>query len=216
MKKGLLFGALLALIAVVGSPVVSHALLLEETRDAVSDTVKTVTATVDRTARDAKAAEDVETKRTQIEQKISEKRAQIHEKLTGKRVEQCEKKQASINQILDNRVSAASKHLERFKAIQEKLVAFVDAKDLAVDNANALELIMDDMRSSAQAAIDAASTTDFSCDNADATAPGQIVTEQVSAQKQALVQYRDALKDYSAAVKTALIAAKTATEGADQ
>lgn len=209
MKKSLVLSAALSAIFVIGSPFVSQGHSLEGTSSEATDTVKTVSSREDRPERAQKTADEVRIKRTEIEQKIAEKRAAIEEKLSGKRVETCAKKQATINRILDNRVSSAQTHLDRFKAIHEKLISFVDAKGLVVDNAMALEVIMDDAQIAAQAAIDAAAVTDFACADADAQAPGKIVTEQVSAQKLALQDYRTAIKDYASAVKNTVETNKT-------
>lgn len=216
MKKSLLFGALLALVVVTGSPFASRALSLNDTSTEARNNEKQGSVLADRDERVSNMMQEVDAKRAEIEQRLAAKRAAIQEKLSGKRAESCEKKQASINQILDNRVSAASKHFDRFKAIQEKLVAFVETKALVVENAAALELIMNDAQASARAAIDAASATDFACTETDAAAPGKIVTEQVGAQKQALKNYRSAIKDYAVALKSSIAATKTETDGAGQ
>lgn len=216
MKKGLLFGALLALVVVTGSPFASQALSLNDTSTEARNHEKTAAVLEDREQRASKMTEEVEAKRAEIEQRLADKRAAIQEKLSGKRAEACEKKQAHINQILDNRVSAASKHFERFKSIQDKLETFVETKALVVENATALQLIMNDAQAAARAAIDAAAATDFACAETDATAPGKIVTEQVSAQKQALKTYRSAIKDYAVAVKSTLAAVKVESEGVSQ
>lgn len=216
MRKGLLLGMLLALVAVVSNPYLSRALSLDDVSNEARDSTKTLSSTIDKEARATKLTQEIEMKRAELEQRLADKRAAIQEKLSGKRAESCEKKQASINQILDNRVNAASRHFERFKAIQDKLVAFVETKDLAVENAAALELIMNDAQATARAAIDTAGGTDFACAETDAAAPGKIVTEQVSAQKQALKNYRTAIKDYAVAIKSSLAAANGEPSGAGQ
>lgn len=215
MKKSLLFVTLLALVVVAGSPFVSQARPAEASVKESEHATTSTTTSVERDHRDDKMSEDIQAKRDEIEHRLTEKRAEIREKLSGKRAQSCEKKQATINQILDNRINAASSHLEHFKDIQNKLVAFVDRKNLAVDNASALEVIMNDAQAAAQATIDAAAATNFSCSDADAAAPGRIVTEQVSAQKQALMDYRSAIKDYAQAVKNAYAATAAKEEGAD-
>ena len=218
MVRRLLSAALLALMVVVASPFAPQSLSISD-RSAEARSIENEASESEKTEnseREAKMSEEVEVKRAEIEERLATKRAAIHEKLSGKRAEICEKKQATINRILDNRVSTASKHFERFKDIQDKLVAFVEAKGLAVENAAALELIMNDAQASAIAAIEAAGTTNFACTETDATAPGKIVTEQVGAQKHALKNYRSAIKDYVVAIKSSIAATKTDSDGVDQ
>lgn len=203
MKKGLVLSAMLSALIAIGSPLGSAAIRGGE---AETKQVKTTESTVEPTEKQeegskAEMESEVRSKREEIQQKISEKRAAITDKLADKKLRSCEKRQATINRILDTRIGAAQKHFDRFQAIQNKLVDFVSKRQLQVNNAAALALIMNDKQAAAQAAIEAAAQTDFTCNQADANAPGKIVTDQVSAQKQALKEYRAAIKDYAAAVK---------------
>lgn len=152
--------------------------------------------------------QDVEAQRKALEQRLSEKRAAIAEKLSGERAKRCLAKQNGINQALDARSSAAEKHLDRLEAAQEKLTAYVERRQLTVDNATALAVIMNDEKAAAQAAVSSLETVDFLCSEADAAAPGRILIEQISEAKQALRDYRSAIKDYAAAVRLAATAAQ--------
>jgi hypothetical protein len=159
------------------------------------------------------APADIQIKREEIKQKITEKRAAIKEKLTDRRLGACQKKQTRINKILDNRVTSAERHLATFSKLQDRLMAFVVSKNLDVASSADLEAAMNDAKTTAQATIEATKETKFTCEGADATAPGKIVTEQVTAQKQALKSYLTAIKNYRVAIKGASTANKTEQSG---
>lgn len=184
----------------------------------VVDTVaKTTNETVEKTTSAARAAsdvavtdkQDVQEKRQALEQKMAERKAAIAEKLSGQREEKCKQREATINSVLDNRVSAAERYFTKFQAIQKKLTTFATEKQLNIENAAALELVMNDSANTAQAALQAIQAIDFTCANASAAAPGALVKDQVVATKQALKDYRTAIKDYAAALKASVEQDKT-------
>jgi len=197
MKKSLLLGAAFAITAVISTPLMSEALLPDvgATVEAIAPQVKNAQTTLEKD-------QETQAKRDALQQKLAKKKAAIAEKLSGERAETCEKKQDKINRILDQRVDSAQKHLETFNAIRDKLAAFVVAKELNVENVSALEVIMNDKQTAAQAAVEAADQADFVCTDTDASAPGRIVKEQITTQKQALKEYRTAIKEYAVAVKS--------------
>lgn len=207
MKKGIFASLLLAAVAVVGTAQTSQALPLFDsfTGTLFSRIGDNQTDAQDRTSSpDDSVTEqnsELEAKRSEIERKLIERRAAIAKKLSGKRVALCEKKESTINRVLDDRVSDAERHFEKFKAIQDKLVTFVAEKQIDVQNANALLIIMNDRQQDAEAAIDAVANVDFDCSDADAEAPGAIVKDEVTALKQALKDYRTAIKNYAVGIK---------------
>lgn len=211
MKKTLVLSAIFVSLVALTLPRGVNALSSDDpVQNVDSSTAQTVRGgekTAERASKVAEATVERTEKRDQIEQKMAEKHAAITEKLSGARAEKCSKKQDTINRILDTRIAAAQKHLERFSSIQDRLTDFVATKKLTIENGSALALIMDDKRTEAQASIDAIQTVDFSCNDADANAPGKIITEQISTTKSALKDYRTAIKDYAVVVKAA------ATEG---
>lgn len=146
---------------------------------------------------------ELDAKRQALEQRLAERRAAVTEKLSGERAELCKRKEQTINQTLDNRVDAAQRHFDKLKDIHGKLAAFVTEKELSVNNANALELILGEKQADAQATIDAVKALDFECTIADAHAPGAIVIDQMTEAKQALKDYRTAIKDYAVAIRSA-------------
>ena len=214
MKKFSIPIVLFAAALVVGLPLTSFALLGEITHS-VRTTTEHVRGTVE-SARDAAMPEEVQVKRQEIQARIDAKRSAITDKLSGQRAETCEKKETTINQVLDNRSTAAERHFNTFKSIRDRLDAFVAEKQLNIDNAEALRNILNDSEGSALAAIENAKVTDFSCESTDAHSPGKIVTEQVAAQKEALKTYRTDLKNYAVAVKSAAVNNQTVENAAEE
>ena len=205
MIKGLVVGLALATVTTLGTSQTTHALhpvdsLTESVRARLQQTKEHVQSAVDKKA---EKQIELDAKRQAIEQRIADRRAAITEKLTGERADRCEKKEVAINQILDNRVITAEKYFDKLKSIHDKLDAFVTDKQLDVDNANALKLILDEKQDDAQATIEAAKALDFDCTIADAHAPGLIVVDEMTEAKQSLKDYRTALKDYAVAVRSA-------------
>lgn len=144
--------------------------------------------------------EEAELKRQEIEAKVAEKKAAITDKLSEKDAEKCEQRESTINSVLDNRVLAAEKHLENFKAIEDKLRLFVTEKNLDLDNSGLYTSTLD---TTAAEALGAINDIQFNCEEASAAAPGALVKERMSVAKQALKDYRTAIKDYAAAIKAA-------------
>ncbi len=210
MKKSVFVSLLLAAAAVLSAAQTTQAIpLLDDLARSTTPQVEQIQG--ETTNRLAERAAELEAKRLEIEQRLAQRRSQITQKLEGARAERCEEKEMTINRVLDTRVSAAQRHFDKFKAIQDKLATFVVDKQLNVENATALEVIMNDKQQSAQASIDAIETTDFDCGSADATAPGNIVMDQVALVKQSLKEYRTAIKDYAVAVKGAATAETDST-----
>lgn len=213
MIKVMISGIMLASVAVLG---VSHTSYALHTTDSLTQSLlgrapqgeEQVQGVADRKAQ---RQAELDAKRQAIEQQIADRRAAVAEKLSGERAERCEKKEPTINQILDNRVTAAQRHFDKLKMINEKLAAFVTDKELRVHNEAAFELILTEKQGDAEAMIDTVKTLDFECTIADANAPGLIVKDQFSDVKQALQGYRTAIKDYALAVRGA---ATAAVEGA--
>lgn len=205
MIKGLVVGLMLATATVLSTSQTSHALHVVDgvTKSILSRTQQAEEQVRSATDRRADKQAELDAKRQAIEQRLAERRAAVTEKLSGERVMRCEKKEVTINQILDNRVDAAQRHFDKLKAIHEKLAAFVIEKELSVDNANALELILSEKQGDAQATIDAVKALDFECAITDAHAPGSIVIDQMTETKQALKDYRTAIKDYAVAIRSA-------------
>lgn len=146
---------------------------------------------------------EVEQKRLELQQKIEARRAAVSERLSGQRADDCEKREQGINEALSSRTAAAERYLEKFKTIHTRLSDFAQKHSLHVDNAEALLLIMEDKQHTAEGTIAAAKLSSFDCSVTSAATPGSIIRGLISEEKYALSEYRDAIKDYAAAVKTA-------------
>lgn len=186
--------------------------LVDDLTQTVAARVQGVEGQDNQAARAAEKQAEIEARRQAIKQRIIDRRAAITEKLSGARADQCEKQEADINRAIDDRANAAEKHLGKFKAIQDKLTAFVAEKGLVIENARAHELILPGQESKAQAVIAELKAFEFDCSLASATAPGAITTEQVSEVKQALKDYRTAIKDYALAIRNAAAAPQETSE----
>jgi hypothetical protein len=157
--------------------------------------------------------QEIEAKRLEIEQKNAAKRAAVTEKLSGKRAEQCKAKQDQINRMLDERSEAARRHYETFATIQDRLQTYAENQKLDIKYDSALQIIIPGAQDKALAAVQALETTQFDCENVDASAPGAIIKDQIAATKLALSEYRDAIKEYAEAIKAAASASEaTPTE----
>lgn len=217
MKKHIMVGLLFCSAVTLSATQLTHALVgatdvaqaAEKTNDNASSHVLSSNDAVE------KSRQELNDKRKTIQDKIASKKAAIGEKLSGQRQEQCEKKEAAINSILDTRATVAQQHFDKFKAIQDKLIAFVAEKSLTVENAKPLEIIMTDAAMEAEAAVSAVNGLDFVCEETAASAPGAIVMEEVATAKQALKDYRTAIKDYAVAVKDAVTSEPATTESTE-
>lgn len=203
MKKYMLYGVTFAALS---------ALIVAQPSYALFGLIGTDTADARQNAQgnagqvlDAKRDELLQ-KRQEVQDRIAERRAAVEEKLSGKRAEACERKEATINDMLTQKVDIAQQYYDRFAAIQTKLSDYVAQHDLTVDSAPALELILTEKQQSAAALIETARITTFECTQTSAAAPGQVVRDLMDQKKTALVEYRNALKDYAEAVMQAAVA----------
>jgi hypothetical protein len=151
----------------------------------------------------AAIGDEVEQKRLELQQKIEARRAAVSEKLDGKRADVCEKREQAINQELANRTAAAERYLEKFKTIHARLTDFATKHSITIENANALLLIMDDKKGDAEATIATAKLSSFDCAITSAATPGSIMRGLIAEEKLTLQQYRDSIKEYATALKTA-------------
>lgn len=208
MKRSLL-AILLAITVVVSADTVTRALRapldIQSTSTVVARNQTTPAQTDDTTSEEKRL--ELEARKLELEKKLAEKRAAITTKLMGERADRCEKKQGTINSILDKRVLAAQKHFDTFKNIQEKLSVVVDDNAIVVENEVALQRVMNLLQAKTEGSIEALEGADFDCANADASAPGAIVKDQISIVKQDLKDYRDSIKDYAQSIKASVEAA---------
>lgn len=164
------------------------------------------------TSTEVERSAKMEQRRAEAKAKLEARIAGVEEKLDQKRQELCEKRETRINAVVDKRVVQLQKHLDKFNMIRDRFVQFVENKELDVTGAADLESVMNDKQAAAQAAIDAVSSYQFSCDSVDKSNPGGIAKISVEAAKTALKDYRTAIKDYAKAARDAAKVAEGTTE----
>lgn len=215
MNKRLLVGFLVACAAVIGTAQPSYALLelvRTDTSEQKQENQSDSGSESGNVLNSAIKNDDAEHKRLEIQEKIDAKRAAVTEKLSGRRAELCEQREAKINEALASRTAAAELYYEKFKTIQDRLQSFVTEQSLAVENDNALGLIMADKRAHVEATIGIAKATTFECADTPAANPGQIVKDLVAEEKKTLAEYRTSVRDFADAVKAAALAKQAGTE----
>jgi hypothetical protein len=161
---------------------------------------------------------NVAKQRTELEQKLQAMKDERKTRLDETRKKVCETKSDKINQILQKRSTQATKQLEVFNKISDRVQAFITDKNLTVKNKDALLTAITEKQAAVQAAIDANAATTFNCDNTSADKPLQIPRTTMAAVRDALKEYRTAIKDLivnvrSSATKTEAANAPVSTSG---
>ena len=157
-----------------------------------------------------------ETKRTEIKKKIEsiaakseEKILELKEKTENKtnemRTKACEARQTNMQTRLDNRVTAADRHKEKFDAIYKKISDFASSKSLSSSDISSLANIVDAAGLNATDEIDTLNgmTVMLDCTMPDTVA--LTITSyktQIDSTKTALKDYRESIRKYGQAVKT--------------
>lgn len=200
----------------VATPPLTPSAFMEQARQSAKQSTQEIRDRAEKLRESANVPTEVQTKRQEIESRIAERQQNVREKLSGKRAATCKEREARINQSITKRIDAAERHFEKFKSVQDRLLAFVADNQISVQNEQALQIIMVESEIDARAAIDAARANTFNCEATDARAPGQIIREQVAAQKEALKTYLTSIKDYAAAAKTAAAQQNTKAGGSDE
>lgn len=159
--------------------------------------------------------QQLEDRKKELQQQVQEKRAEVREKLTDKRKEICDKRQVNVNKILTNSNNQGKRNLQTFADIQAKVMQFAADKDLTVANYDALVADADAKKAAAEATMEVAEQTTFSCDEADASGPGKVVSDLMHTKHDALKGYRTAIKNLIVAIKQAA-GDKTKTTGGNQ
>jgi hypothetical protein len=161
-----------------------------------------------------KVQQKLEEKRLKIEARAEErtqelvnrveaKRAKVTEKLKSKRLEMCEERASKVNEIIAKSTEYSTRHLEVFRKIADRTQAYYTKKQLQVTNYDGLVAAMNSKETEAIAALEAAKTITFVCDEQDANDVGNVVRDAVRTQHSALKDYRSAIKDLIVAIKPA-------------
>lgn len=162
--------------------------------------------------RKEQASQKVQERKAAIIEKIEEKKAQQKNKLDTKKQALCEKRASKINLIIDRRITQNEKRFSVFTRIADKTQAFYEEKGYFSENYDALVENVIDKQTAVQAAINVAKETDFICEEQDANHIGTTVKELMAAQKTALKEYKNAIKDLIVDVKQAAKVTTTQSE----
>lgn len=145
-------------------------------------------------------------RRTEITKRIDQLKAEPRTELNEKQRQTCENRAEKINQLIKKRSEEAQKHLEKFKSVATRVEEFVTTKHRTVANYDSLVATINEKEAAAQAAIDANSAATFQCATVDAKDPGKLPRAHFDA-------VRDALKEYRTAIKNLIVQVKSAGDG---
>ena len=196
----------LVLVATAAAPIAFARQGLDDTNRAQvaeNETTTTSTETETETETEDKAqTAKVEAKRTEIRARLDALKEERQGKLDEKRLAVCEKKSSKINAIIQKRSTQATKQLDVFKKIADRVEKFISDKQLTIENYDALAADIKDKEAAATAAIEANTNTVFDCDSADSSDPGKVAKASVQT-------VRDALKDYRTSIKNLIVKVKS-------
>ncbi|HET7630115.1 MAG TPA: hypothetical protein VFK03_01960 [Candidatus Saccharimonadales bacterium] len=141
---------------------------------------------------------------TAIHARVAVMKADHQAKLADKRLEVCNKRTEKINQIVGRSVEQSRKNLAVFSSIEQRVEDFYASKQLSADDYVSLTDAADQKKADAEAALQVAAETEFSCDQTNPARPGEIVKNLMQSQHRALKDYRTAVKNLIVGVKHAL------------
>lgn len=188
-KAALVIGAVVIAVSGVGST-------LAYAEDTTTDSEKSSTTTRLSEAQTQLA----EQKREELKQKVEAKQAEVKERLSTKRAELCKKRETAINKIVQNSHTRSEKVLAHLQQVEQRAKDYYVKKGLQLDNYNQLVVAMDEAEAAASAAVDQLGQTDFSCDTDNATNPGAVAKDAVTAKHTAMDAYRDAIRAFIKAI----------------
>ena len=165
-------------------------------------------------ARKAEQEKRIQTRKAELIEKFKAKQEKRKEKLAGKRLEVCQKRQDRINTLLEKSGERGKNKLTLFQRIEAKVKKFYESKGLVSADYSAAVAVANEKETRAVAAIDAMAVQEFNCDKTDGAKPGGVIREAVTARRDAMKDYRTAIKDLIDVVRQALKSSKsTPTEG---
>ena len=190
------------------------------TRVESKDTTETETETEHSTStsNSTRHEAEVEKRRSELELKVKEVKAENKVRLDDTRKKVCETRTEKINSIVQKRSEQATKHLEVFKKISDRVQSFVTTKNLTVENYDALVATIAEKEAAAQAAIDVNKATTFECASASSDNPSHLPRTTIEAVRNALKEYRTSIKNLivnvkASAEKAEAVATPTTTSG---
>lgn len=154
--------------------------------------------------RDSMTAEQqalVEERKTAIKTRLETMKTERQEKLDTRRLAACEKRQEKINNIFTKATEQNKKHLAVFQKIEEKVKQFYVDKNLSAEGYDAAVTLADEKEAAAVAAIEASVESTFDCAATDGAKPGSAIKEAAKTRREAIKEYRTAVKDLILVVK---------------
>lgn len=191
--------ATLALVAIIFSPLAFAHEKNPTTESRVGVESQTTTKT---TVSSEERAKILDAKRAEIKARLDALKEKRQSTLDEKRLATCEKKSEKINSIIQKRSAQGTKHLSVFKKIADRVQKFVTDKELAIENYDQLVVAITEKEQAVTAAIEANTNTVFDCETADGSDPGNIAKSSVQGVRDALKEYRTAIKDLIVQVKS--------------
>jgi hypothetical protein len=147
-------------------------------------------------------AKILEAKRTEAKARLDAVKEKRQTSLDEKRLAACDKKADKVNSIIQKRSAQGTKHLAVFKKIADRVQSFVTDKELTIENYDQLVATITEKEQAVTAAIEANTNTVFDCESADGSNPGSIARASVQGVRDALKEYRTAIKDLIVKVKS--------------
>ena len=164
--------------------------------------------------RPADVAERIEERKSAAMTKIEEKRESTQEKSSEARKTACEKRQTKITAAMTRISTQASKHVETFDKIYERVQGFYEKGQLTVANYDELNAAVSDAQAAAslEASVLSELNVEIDCDNPDVA--GTIATYRNSAKaaKESLKTYRSALVELISSLKAEVAQQNNDTE----
>ncbi len=147
------------------------------------------------------------------QQELKAKRDQAKSRLEAARLKVCEARQQGITQHMSSMVTTSTNHLNVFSDIASRVEAFYASKGKTVANYDTLVADVNAKKTAAETAIATAkaSSTSFSCADANPQLAGQQFKDAHAAVIKALQDYRTAIKNLIVAVRSAQANATTST-----
>lgn len=152
-------------------------------------------------------------RKSEIEARTAEaeaKREENKEKFTEKRLEQCQKREARINEKMQKIAERKAAQVEVFNKIAERTIAFYEENALVLSNYDELSADVSAKKGVVEAEIANLKSTvvDFECDSEDPLK----VSEAFKSAREAVVT---AMKDYKTSVKNLIVGVKSVAPSDD-
>lgn len=160
--------------------------------------------TTTKTASETEAETAINSRIEQAQQELKAKREQAKSQLDAARLKVCEARQQGITQRMNSMVTTATNHVNVFTDIASRVEAFYTSKGKTVANYDTLVADVNAKKTAAETAIATlkASSTSFSCTDANPSLAGQQFKDAHAAVIKALQDYRTAIKNLIVAVKS--------------